>query len=227
MNLLYCAIVYGDNFLTFNDAFLLYFISKECKKLSVNYLNNYNMFTIYPGTSKYPSTKDAKKKYLIKKLNHKKIKILNIMGCFNGDGILVKFALQCKNVRSLYLIFIYPYISNILSNLNHLESIYLKKELRYNDYITLIKLPSIKTILFTVTDSQKIEEKSKEITTVIYHKTRPEQSNIKGNVVLCCDHQFDDDITNYCEKSKYTIINPHEIYQYLCYDSESNWKILK
>ncbi len=228
MKLLYSAITYGDNFLSFNDAFQLYLVSVQCKKLASKYLENCNMFAIYPSSN--TTSNDKKSTYLIKHLNHKKIKQLYLHDYFIEEGIYVQFALQCINIRYLYLCFIYPYISTSLHQLKKLESIYIKRGLHLNDYITLKSLSCINTIRFKYDpDYQSISflvEKNinKEPIIIIYHKTRPNNEYIKGNtnIILCCDHQFNHDLTRHCtgmEGKQCKIITPQEICQYLEYDN--------
>lgn len=229
MKLLHSAITYGDNFLSFNDAFQLYRVSKNCKKLALKYLKNCNMFAMYPH-SKGTESSNEKRTYLVQHLNHKKIKQLYIHDYFIEDDIYVQFALGCINIRYLYVCFIYPYISTSLYQLKKLESIYIKRGLRLKDYITLTSLPCMNTIRFKYypNDQPILLIKghiNKKPVAIIYHKTRPNNEYIlvESDIILCCDHSFNPDLTQHCtsitKNNKHCkLITPTEIYQYLKYD---------
>lgn len=218
MKLLHSALTYGDNFLSFSDAFQLYLVSTRCKKLASKYLENYNMFAIYPGPKNESGSGDEKGTYLIQNLNHKKIKQLYLYDYFVEDGIYVQFALQCINIRYLYLSFIYPYISTSLHKLTNLQSIYIKQGLHIKDYTTLTLLPCMNTIRFKFYTEDRTM-------IVIYHKTKPNNEYMKGSdIILCCDHSFDQDLIQYCANIKEDreennkqckIVTPGQIYQYL------------
>lgn len=217
MNLLYNGIHYEDNFLTFNDVFKLAEVSKECTKLSLWYLDTSNMFRIYAAGSIKPN--EDKKLYITQKLNNKKIKHLWIYDHIKEDDIFIEFAVKCHNIRSLYVKYIYTYISSTLHNLINLESIYLKDGLNQVDYTILKSLPSIQLIEFTY-DMDEL------ILLVMYHKINHGYDNIVkyNGVILCCDHPFKNHVTETCREFKNTlkknqktckIIDPLQITQYL------------
>ena len=122
----------------------------------------------------------------------------------------------------MYNLYIYPSKRSYLFKLHKLENVYLTGGIDKWDFNLLIALPSI----FIVQWIYKPKKRPWEKILINYHKNMPLYSNINAkHIVLCCDHDYKDSVTEKCmeyrkTKECCTIIHTNKLRPYFAKSSK-------